>query len=104
MKFAIIALVATASAIRVTTQAGCAPIPQGETDGIFDQIDTNHNGFLSMSEGHAALEHAGVPAAKISEILALAKKDAKSAKGLSKKGFNEMANQANTMLDCGLGH
>jgi hypothetical protein len=27
MKFAIIALVATASAIRVTAQAGCAPLP-----------------------------------------------------------------------------
>lgn len=104
MKFAIIALVATASAIRVTAQAGCAPLPQGETDGIFGQIDTNHNGFLSMSEGHAALEKAGIPAAAISEVMAAAKKDATSKKGLDKKQFNELANQANKIMGCGLGH
>ena len=103
MKFAIIALVATASAIRVTAQAGCAPLPQAETDGIFGEIDTNHNGFLSASEGHAALEKAHVPAAAISKVMAAAKKDATSKKGLDKKQFNELANQANAMMDCGLG-
>jgi hypothetical protein len=57
-----------------------------------------------MSEGHAALEKAGIPAAAISEVMAAAKKDATSKKGLDKKQFNELANQANKIMGCGLGH
>jgi len=35
--------------------------------------------------------------------MAAAKKDATSKKGLDKKQLNELANQANAMMDCGLG-
>lgn len=54
MKFAIIALVAAASAITIRQNGGC--VDSQMSDGIFKEIDTNHNGEVNKSELVTALK------------------------------------------------
>ena len=98
MKFALIALVATASAIKI--QGACPKVTMAESDGIFGEVDTNHNGSLSMSEVAAALKKFGAPAAAIPDVLNAAKKDAGADAVLDKKEFNKLVNQVNETLGC----
>ena len=55
MKFATLALVASASAIKLSTEAQDCKVPGWALKFAFNHIDTNHNGQLSESEGKAAL-------------------------------------------------
>ena len=55
MKFAL-ALVASASAIKLTEQAQGCKVPAFAAKWAFNHIDTNHNGQISEAEGKAALE------------------------------------------------
>ena len=63
MKFALVALIASVSAIKITATAGCPS--QAEIDGAFDKLDTNHNGHLGPAEAMAGLKmfHVAHPAA-----------------------------------------
>ena len=64
------------------------------TDSIFGEMDTNHNGSLSIKEVRAALEeHTAYDKYAIHEICYLAEKDAGADKVLDKKEFNKLANQ-----------
>ena len=65
MKFATLALIASASAIQISTeveaettivasQASCVPRPI--SNNMFNIIDTNHNGTLSPRELYGAIE------------------------------------------------
>ena len=54
MKFALVALIASVSAIKITASAGCPS--QAEIDGAFDKFDTNHNGLLGPAEAMAGLK------------------------------------------------
>ena len=64
-----------------------------KSDSIFGDVDTNHNGSLSMSELETALEKFDAPKAMISVVMHAAKKDAGADKVLDKKEFNKLANQ-----------
>jgi len=64
-----------------------------KSDSIFGDVDTNHNGSLSMNEVETALKQFGAPKAAISTVMAAAKKDAGADKVLDKKEFNKLANQ-----------
>ena len=55
MKFALIALVATASAIQVREE-GKKCVSNKESNQVFDAIDTNHNGQVSKKELKTAIE------------------------------------------------
>lgn len=64
-----------------------------ESDQVFGEIDTNHNGSLSMSEVEAALKKYHAPKDMIPVAMNAAKKDAGADKVLDKKEFNKMINQ-----------
>ena len=65
-----------------------------KSDSIFGDVDTNHNGSLSIKEVRAALERYTVyDKYAIHEICYLAEKDAGADKVLDKKEFNKLANQ-----------
>ena len=91
MKFALIALVATASAIKI--QGACPKVTMEDSDSVFRKVDTNHNGSLSMSEVEAALKKYHAPKDMIPVAMNAAKKDAGADKVLDKKEFNKLANQ-----------
>jgi len=97
MKFALIALVATATAIKITKGAdvACPSITMSHSNIWFDKADTNKNGSLSMKEVKAVLESFDASADVITETLAAAKKDAGKDGVLDKKEFNVLANQVN---------
>jgi len=98
MKFALIALVATASAIKI--QKTCPHVPMAESDGLFGEVDTNHNGSLSMSEVEAALKKFGAPKDAIPVVMNKAKKDAGADAVLDKKEFNKLVNQVTKKFGC----
>ena len=50
MKFAVAALVATASAIQIRSEEGKCKAPKPLVDAMFKQIDTNSNGQISEEE------------------------------------------------------
>ena len=55
MKFAVIALIASASAIKITAEAkGC--VSPAEAKEGFDHVDTNHNGQIDKAELVTALK------------------------------------------------
>lgn len=64
-----------------------------ESDQVFGEIDTNHNGSLSMSEVEAYLKRFHAPKDTIPVAMNAAKKDAGADKVLDKKEFNKMINQ-----------
>ena len=97
MKFALIALVAAVSAIRVSAPQQC--VSMEDSDKVFDEIDTNGNGSVSASELRTAVtayldQNNLHPSSKqVAEFKAAAEKDAGADKVLSKPEFNELANQ-----------
>ena len=52
MKFALIALVASASAIQIR---GAPCVSMDQSNEVFAEIDTNHNGQIGRAEGEAAV-------------------------------------------------
>merc|ERR1719454_651701 len=121
MKFAILALVATASAIKI--QGGPAagpppppgpppaggppggpaggpppcPIPGEASDAIFESIDTNGDGQVSEAELvagiKAAVAHGDLDAAQVASIKKYAPAAAGTDHTLSEPEFNALANQ-----------
>ena len=71
-----------------------------ESDGMFRELDTNHNGSLSMSEVEAALKKFGAPKDKIRLVMNAAKKDAGADAVLNKKEFNKLINQFAKNIRC----
>jgi len=71
-----------------------------ETDQVFGEIDTNHNGSLSMSEVEAALKKYHAPKDMIPVAMNAAKKDAGADAVLDKKEFNKMINQVSKKFGC----
>ena len=55
MKFALIALVASAAAIQIRAE-GKKCVSNQESNQVFDAIDTNHNGQVSAKELKTAIE------------------------------------------------
>ena len=55
MKFALIALVASATAIQIRAE-GKKCVSNKESNQVFDAIDTNHNGQVSKKELKTAIE------------------------------------------------
>ena len=56
MKFALFALIASAAAIRITASEGPC-VSMGESNNIFGEVDTNHNGEVSKAELTVAVKH-----------------------------------------------
>ena len=56
MKFAIAALLATTSTIKIqsSVQGGC--LSRGKTDPTFNKFDANHNGSLTFDELGSSLD------------------------------------------------
>ena len=71
-----------------------------ESDGMFRELDTNHNGSLSMSEVEAALKKYHAPKDMIPVAMNAAKKDAGADAVLDKKEFNKMINQVSKKFGC----
>ena len=99
MKFALIALVATASAIQVREEGGKC-VTNKESNQVFDAIDTNHNGQVSAKELRTAIEQqikeGNMKAPTKAEVAAFKKAayaDAGADKTLNQKEFNKLANQ-----------
>merc|ERR1719484_6137 len=56
MKFAVLALVASTSAIQIRAEADKCHGSMADTNEAFDHIDTNHNGSINQKELTAAVE------------------------------------------------
>ena len=96
MKFALIALVATAASIKITTttkKCKWNPVSQARSDKIFEQVDTNNNGSVSIEEIREALkEHTRFDKHGIDAVCDMAEKDAGKDHALDKEEFNKLAN------------
>jgi len=97
MKFSLIALVATATAIKITKgdDAPCPTISQKQSNRWFEEADTSKDGKLSMKEVEAILKSFHADASTIKAVLKMAKKDAGKDGVLDKKEFNKLANAVN---------
>merc|ERR1712166_387397 len=97
MKFAAIALIATASAVEIRAEKWC--VDKKESHEIFAAIDTNHNGQIGKHElVHALKEFAHHEDHKITDkewawVKKTATKDAGKDKHLNEKEFHKWINQ-----------
>ena len=98
MKFALFALIASAAAIRITaSKAPC--VSMGESNNIFGEVDTNHNGEVSKAELTVAVtrylkeNNIHPTPAQVAEFTKAAETDAGKDHQLNKTEFNELANQ-----------
>merc|ERR1719263_2504377 len=102
MKFAVLALLATVSAVRISAEAEgpkrCVSLK--DSDPVFDKIDTNGNGEVDAKELETAVKafleaHKKIHVTKkeIHEFAEVTKKDAGKDHTLNKKEFNKLANQ-----------
>ena len=97
MKFSLIALVATATAIKITKgdDAPCPAISMKQSDKWFDEADTSKDNKLSMKDVKAILETFHADKKTIKAVIKMAKKDAGKDGVLDKKEFNKLANAVN---------
>ena len=100
MKFAAIALVATASAIQLREQKGDACVSKADTDDAFAHIDKGGNGTINARELSAAIERMAKsqglgppPKEDLDWIIASYKRDAGEDHVLNKHEFWEWSNQ-----------
>lgn len=97
MKFAALALVAVASGIKIQGGPPC-PLSMNDTDEVFGELDTNHNGQISGRELEAglreAVKHGALPAGLADHIDNIAGKYAGSDHQLDHAEFNKLANAA----------
>jgi len=98
MKFALIALVASAAAIRITAEeAPCVSMKQ--SDAVFKQVDTNGDGQISKRELTRAVKaylkqnDIHPTKAQVKAFAGAAKKEAGADHTLSPVEFNDLANE-----------
>ena len=56
MKFAIAALLATTSAIKINAAVSKSCVTKEKANEVYDELDTDHSGKLSYDEVHVGLE------------------------------------------------
>ena len=104
MKFALIALVASAAAIRITAEeAPCVCMKQ--SDAVFKQVDTNGDGQISKKEltiavtNYLKAHNIHPTAGQVAKFRGAAIKDAGADHTLNPKEFNTLANQVCAYLE-----
>ena len=98
MKFALIALVASAAAIRITAEeAPCVSMKQ--SDAVFKEVDTNGDGQISKKEltiavtNYLKAHNIHPTAGQVAKFRGADMKDAGADHTLNPKEFNTLANQ-----------
>jgi Ca2+-binding EF-hand superfamily protein len=98
MKFATIALVSSAAAIKISAEAAKCHGNMDITNHVFDEIDTNHNGQINKEELTVAMEHFAkmmnhtITKEEAAWVTKTAYADAGKDKQLNKKEFNKFGN------------